>query len=155
MFIVDRESGHKHQIEIVSIEPDDYKKISRSKFWFDWKEEINKEVFKLQISGNDEILGLISMETFHQESRIEIRLLAASKENRGKNKKYDRLVGNLIAFACKRSITLFGYLACVSLIPKTQLIDHYKEEYSMIEAGKSLFLDGKELFETIKRFGNE
>ncbi|MDT0650788.1 N-acetyltransferase [Autumnicola edwardsiae] len=155
MYIVDKKSDQKDQIEIVPIELDDLKRVPKSKFWFDWREEINYDVFKLQISGTDEILGLISMETHHQDSRLEIRLLAASKENRGKNKKFDRLVGNLIAFACIRSITMFGSLACVSLVPKTRLIDHYREEYSMIEAGKSLFLDGKELLEIIKRFGDE
>lgn len=50
---------------------------------------------------------------------MEIYLLAVSKESRGKNKRYEGIVGNLIAFACREAIRLYGEIACVSLISKT------------------------------------
>lgn len=155
MYIVERKTGQRQTIEIVAVDPEDYKKFTKSIFWFDWKEEIVFDVYKLQTVNSNEILALISLETFVQESRIEIRLLAASRENRGQGKKYERLIGNLIAFACKEAIKMFGHLACVSLIPKTILTDYYKNEYGMLEAGRSLFLDGKDLLEIIKRFDDE
>jgi len=98
---------------------------------------------------------LVSLETFLDESRIEIRLLAVSKENMGKNKKYDHIAGNLIAFACIQSIKEFGEWACISLIPKTELIEHYKKKYSMLPAGKSLFLDGSELIQLIIEYDHD
>ena len=103
----------------------------------------------------DEILGLMSLDTFESESRIEIRLLAVSKENRGKNKKYQRITGNLITFACQQAVKFFGEMACVSLIPKTQLIAHYCKSYYVIPAGKSLFIDGKELVQLITDYDQE
>jgi len=51
----------------------------------------------------------------------------------------------LIAFSGKESIKLFGEWACISLIPKIKLKEHYKKKYLLLEAGKSLFLDGDEL----------
>ena len=155
MLIVERTSGVSHKIEIAPVNEEDYKSITKSRFWFNWKEEVKYDVFKLQIKGTDEILGLISLERFADESRVEIRLLAVSKENRGKNKNYDFIVGNLIAFAGIESIKLFGEWACVSLIPKTKLIDHYKEQYYMKQAGKSLFLDGYELIRLIKNYDHD
>jgi hypothetical protein len=35
-----------------------------------------------------------------QEKRIEIKLLANSRENQGRNKLYNRVAGCLIAYAC-------------------------------------------------------
>lgn len=155
MIIVERKSGVPYEIEIGPVDEDDYKLITKSRFWFNWKEEKNYSVYKLYIKGNDKILGLVSLETFLDESRIEIRLLAVSKENMGKNKKYDHIAGNLIAFVCIQSIKEFGEWACVSLIPKTELIKHYKKKYSMLRAGKSLFLDGSELIQLIIEYDHD
>lgn len=139
-------------MEIVPIEPKDYSQITKTRFWFDWSEERDHDVYKLRIIDSDDILGLVSLEVFADESRIEIRLLAVSKENRGKEKKYEHITGNLIAFAGIQSLKLFGEWACISLVPKTKLRDYYREKYLMLEAGRSLFLDGGELIEIIKRY---
>ena len=155
MVIVERVSEKAYNVEIIPVVADDYKSITKSHFWFNWKEEKNYQVFKLQIDGTDEILGLLSLESFKEESRIEIRLLAVSKENRGKNKKYHHIVGNLIAFSCIQSLKLYGEWACVSLVPKTKLVDHYINKYSMLQAGKSLFLDGDQLIDIIKKYDHD
>jgi hypothetical protein len=152
MRIEERVSGKTHEIEIVPVIPLDYQEISKSRFWFNWNEEILNEVYKLRIKETKDILGLISLEIIQRESRIEIRLLAVSRENRGENKKFDHIAGNLIAFACIRATTLFGEWACVSLTPKTLLINHYMKKYKMLQAGRSLFVDGLELIELIKRY---
>lgn len=155
MIIVDRISGVSKEIEILPVEQVDYRLITKEKFWFNWKEEIPFKVYKLCLKKSDDILGLISLAAFHDESRIEIRLLAVSKDNRGKNKKYAHIAGNLIAFACIESIKMFGDLACVSLIPKTKLIQHYIDKYGMLPAMKSLYLDGPELLELIIKYDHD
>ena len=155
MTVTEVKSGKKHKTEIVPIVAEDYESITKYRFWFNWKTERDYDVYKLRIRGTDDILGLVSLETLHEESRIEIRLLAVSKENRGMHKKYEHIAGNLIAFACIISVKLFGEWACVSLVPKTKLIDHYMTKYSMLQSGKSLFLDGRELIELIKRYDYE
>lgn len=152
MWIDDLDSGKTHDIEIIPVVLDDYSNISNSRFWFSWIDEENFDVYKLRIRERSEILGLISLENHPAESRIEIRLLAVSKENRGKKKKYDRIAGNLIAFASKKALMLFGEWACVSLLPKTQLIEHYVQKYGMTKAGRSLFVEGIRLIELIRRY---
>ncbi|RYM30854.1 N-acetyltransferase [Brumimicrobium glaciale] len=148
-------SGESHRIEIIPVVGEDFGSITKERFWFNWNEEKNNEIYKIQIKGKKEILGLMSFEIIKSESRISIRLLAVSKENRGKNKKYDNIVGCLIAFSGKESIKLFGEWACISLIPKTKLKEHYQTKYSMLKAGKSLFLDGEELVELIRKYDYE
>jgi len=155
VIIVDRESGKSLEIEIVPVQQKDYKSITKTRFWFNWKDEKNYEVYKLGIKGMDEILGLMSLESHINESRIEIRLLAVSKENRGRRKQYNDIAGDLIAFACIESIKKFGEWACVSLIPKTELIEHYMTKYAMLPAGKSLFLDSKELIQLINKYDHD
>ncbi|MEX0361686.1 MAG: N-acetyltransferase [Allomuricauda sp.] len=152
MVVIEISSGKAHKIKIVPVVEEDFKSITKARYWFNWKEEKGNDIYKIQIKGENEILGLISLEIIESESRISIRLLAVSKENRGKNKKYGNIVGCLLTFAAKQSIKLFGEWACISLIPKTKLKEHYKKEYFMLEAGQSLFLDVGELIKLIRKF---
>jgi hypothetical protein len=137
MTVVDVRTGESYEISISPVTKTEYGSLSKQQFWFNWKAEIDFDVFKLRIKGSDDILGLISLESIESESRIEIRLLAVSKENRGKNKKFDKIAGNLIAFAGIQAIKKFGEWACISLVPKTELIEHYQVKYFMIQAGRS------------------
>lgn len=155
MEIVSLKTGESHGIEIIRVRAEDYKSIGKSRFWFHWSEEMEFEVYKLRIKGTRDILGLISLEMHPRESRVEIRLLAVSKENRGRNKKYDRIAGNLIAFSCKKALTHYGEWACISLMPKTLLLSHYQNKYGLIKAGRSLIADGRVLIELIKRYGHD
>lgn len=155
MIVVEVETGNKLKVEIVPIVDRDYDRITKKRFWFDWKEEKGQKVFKLQIQGSEKILGLMSIEDIKKESRIEIRLLAVSVENRGADKTYEHIIGDLIAFASIYSLRLYGELACVSLIPKTQLVQHYIDKYGMYRAGISLCLDGIELINLINTYNND
>lgn len=87
------------------------------------------------------MLGLISLIIYEEEKRVEIKLLAVSKENRGAKKQYGRIAGNLIGFACREATRLFGIEGCVSLVPKTELKQHYMREYRMKDAGCQIYLD--------------
>ncbi|UPT69587.1 MAG: N-acetyltransferase [Flavobacterium sp. JAD_PAG50586_2] len=131
----------------------DFKKIKRVNFNFNWGSEKKNQVFKLSIEGEEEILGLMSLIHFEQEQRIEINLLAASKTNIGQNKIYDRIAGNLIAYACRECVKLHPEYACVSLIPKTDLRQHYVDQYGMIDdGGYHLYLEGISLYQIINNF---
>jgi len=148
-------SGETINVVILPVAMQDYNLITKKRFWFNWKEEKHHEVFKLQIKKTEEMLGLMSLEDIKEESRVEVRLLAVSSENRGKNKKYEQIIGNLIAFTCRYALRQYGELACISLIPKTELTQHYIEKYGMFKAGVSLCLDGSELMELIKTYNYE
>jgi hypothetical protein len=151
MVIIESKSRKEYAVKIERITKSDYSKATKSAYFFDWKTEKQNEVFKINIQGSDEILGLMSL-TEQPDKRIHINLLAVSKENRGKEKIYEGIAGNLIAWACREAVKRSGEEACVSLVPKTNLIKHYKTEYGMLQGGKSLFLSDDALLVILDRF---
>lgn len=128
----------------------DFKSITKSKFYFDWKKEKGNDIYKLVL--NEEILGLMSCLCDEREKRIEIRLLSVSKDNRGRGKKYERIAGTLIGYACREALRRYGIGGCVSLVPKTRLKYHYIERYGMIDAGVQVFLEGEQLLDMLKEY---
>lgn len=105
---------------------DEIKKITKESGWvFDWKTEFKapeKEIYKLTISGATNIQGLVSI-TF-RDDHIYMHLIESAPFNKGRNKTYLGVPGNLVAFACRVSFQRGGggYLSFNS---KTRLIDHY------------------------------
>ncbi len=134
---------------------DEFKTLRKDRYFFYWKIEKNQEVYKLQIKGSMDILGLISIEMITQEWRIHIRLLTVSKENKGNGKKYDKIAGNLIAYVAKIAIREFGELACVSLKPKSQIAQHYIDKYKMNITGMTLSIEVPEIIDLINFYDNE
>jgi hypothetical protein len=122
-------------------------------FSFNWK-NVKKQypVYKLTVLDNNDILGLIALVEYLEEERIEIKLLAVSKDNIGKGKQFDGIAGCLIAFACKQALLKFKRFPCVSLIPKTEIKQHYIDKYGMTDAGWHLFLEGMSLFNIVKEY---
>ncbi len=155
MKIFDKSTGEKHSVSILPVEPDEFKTLRKERYFFDWKIERNREVYKLQIKGSSDILGLVSIERIPQEWRIHIRLLTVSKENKGHEKKYENIAGNLIAFVAKIAIREFGELACVSLRPKSQIARHYVEKYNMNITGMTLSLEVPEIIDLINLNDND
>ena len=122
-------SGDSFQTEVILLSQSDLKKITKKNGWnFDWKSEYNdlkKEVYKLTVEHNSDIIqGLLSItiETDH----IYMNLLESSPFNVGKNKLYEGVAGNLVAYACKLSFQK-GFDGYVAFTAKTQLIEHYEK----------------------------
>jgi ribosomal protein S6E (S10) len=155
MKIIDISTGEKHSVEILPVEIDEFKTLRKDRYFFDWKIEKNQEVYKLQIKGSSDILGLVSIERISQEWRIHIRLLTVSKENKGKEKKYDKIAGNLIAYVAKIAIREYGELACVSLRPKSQIAQHYIDKYNMNITGMTLSIEVPEIINLINLYDND
>ena len=61
-----------------------------------------------------------------QGDHIYMHLIESAKFNKGKNKLYTGVPGNLVAFACKHSF-LKGYDGYLAFDAKTILIKHYQE----------------------------
>lgn len=71
-------------------------------------------------------------------------LIESAKFNKGKNKLYKGIAGNLVAFACKLSFEK-RYGGIVSFISKTQLIQHYEQTLgAKLFGGNRMFIDTKE-----------
>lgn len=154
MEITDLFSGEKRKIIITLVTDDEVALLTRKRYFFDWRKLKTKAViYKLQAVGDDEILGVLALIEYDAELRIEIKLLAVAKENVGSTKRYAGIAGCLIAFACRRSVLKYGAFACVSLVPKTNLVKHYIQEYNMKHAGWQLFLDGIELQQILRKYG--
>lgn len=145
-------TGVKVPIRIELLLAKDYKLITKRRYWFDWNTERRNLVYKLRLTTTDDILGLISLIRIDEEKRLEINLLAVSIDNRGKNKIYEDIAGSLVAYACREALKLYADEACVSMIPKTKLREHYIKKYGMLDAGWQLFLEGRALFKLIKKY---
>ncbi|HCS19862.1 MAG TPA: hypothetical protein DIW47_04765 [Bacteroidetes bacterium] len=120
-------SGDSFLTEISILTKTDLVKITKKNGWkFDWKSEFNdvkKETYKLTIVNNPDIIqGLLSISI--ESEYIFINLLENAPFNIGKNKLYEGVAGNLVAYACKISFQK-GFEGFVAFTAKTVLIDHY------------------------------
>lgn len=131
------------------------KKIKKIDWTFNWQTEIRdktKSVYSLTTINNQDIIqGLISLTD--KGNYIFMDLIESAKFNKGKNKLYKGVAGNLVAFACKTSFES-GYDGVVSFVAKTQLIDHYAQTLGAKLFGRNrMFIDTKEaLILTTKYF---
>ncbi|MES2108091.1 MAG: N-acetyltransferase [Bacteroidota bacterium] len=153
MYIIDRIANEKRIAHILPLLKDDFEKLTVRRHSFNWKKlEKVSYMYKLTLAGEDDILGVISLVDHFAEERIEIKLLAVSIENRGRNKQFDRIAGCLIAFAGREAIKKFKNYPSVSLIPKTELKRHYINKYGMIDAGWQLFIDETIVLNLISKY---
>ena len=122
-------SGDSFQTEISLLTKADLKQVTKKNGWsFNWKTEFDnnaKEVYKLTIINNQNIIqGLLSLtiETDH----IFMNLVESAPFNIGRNKIYEGVAGNLVAYACKVSFQK-GFDGFVAFDAKTKLIQHYEK----------------------------
>lgn len=127
-------SGDSFQTEISRVTTTDIKQITKKNGWkFNWRKEFNddaKETYKLTIVDNKNIIqGLLSL-TIEQD-HVFMNLLESAPFNIGKNKLYEGVAGNLVAYACKVSFQK-GYEGFVAFTAKTRLIKHYEKTLGAI-----------------------
>jgi hypothetical protein len=152
MVLIHRESKQKIPAEIVEISEVALLEIlEEGNFAFDWQAEIHYDLYALQIIQNGHIVGLMALKDVKDELRIEIMLLESSKDNIGASKTYDKIAGCLIAKACRLSFAK-GYYGFVSLVPKTQLIEHYKNAYGFEQFGRQLAVESAQSNYLIKKY---
>ncbi len=155
MNIIEVLTGKVCPIEVLPVENTDYKSLSKTRYFFDWKEEKNEEVYKLVLKGQKDILGVVSIERIASEWRIHIRLLTVSKENKGKEKKLDKIAGNLFSYVAKIALADFGQMACVSLRPKSSIAKHYITKFKMKLTGMTLSLEVPEIVDLINEYDHD
>ena len=117
------ETKEEFEAEVIELTDAGYSNIKKSnQFEFDWMSERENHVFKIVQTGKGKkrkIHGLISLIDKPDEYRIHINLIESSLENRGKDKKVERVAGCLIAFASQVAFEK-GYYGFTSLTPKTE-----------------------------------
>ena len=118
------------------------KEIKKKDWLFDWNKEIkekNCQVFKMTTVENRNIIqGLVSL--IIEDKYITVNLVENAPFNRGKNKIYRGVGGNLFAFACQRSMDM-GFGGFVGFVAKTALIKHYQETLGAeLAIGQRMFI---------------
>jgi len=150
-FVIDKltnsiENAHTGEIfntEITRLTEKDSRLIITKEWQFNWRKEIKdkaKEVYKLSTANNSTIIqGLISIE--NKDDHLFLHLIESSYFNKGKDKIYLGVPGNLVAYACKVSKEN-GHEGFVAFDSKTQLIGHYKKILGATQLrGQRMYLD--------------
>jgi len=125
--IVNTISGDSFPTEVSLLVKSDLKDITKKRGWiFDWISELkstDREVYKLTITNNLNVIqGLTSLTV--KADHVLIHLIENAPFNRGKDKLYEGVPGNLVAFACRLSFQR-GHDGFVSFHSKTNLVNHY------------------------------
>ncbi len=88
---------------VSKLDINDAKNIKKSDWAFNWHNVLNdksNQVYKLTTLNNLRVIhGLISLKD--KGDHIFMDLIESAKFNKGKNKLYKGVAGNLVAFACK------------------------------------------------------
>ena len=135
-------SGDSFPTEVSRLTKTDLKQVTKKNGWsFNWKTELDdntREVYKLTISNNPNIIqGILSFTI--EPDHIYMDLLESAPFNRGKNKLYEGVAGNLVAYACKVSFQN-GFDGYLSFTAKTKLIDHYIKTLQAYHFGGHLMI---------------
>jgi hypothetical protein len=98
----------------------------------------------------DIIHGLLSMED--KGDHIFMHLVERAKFNKGKNKIYLGVAGNLVAYACKQSMEE-GYDGYVAFDSKTVLNEHYIKTLGASHIrGQRMYIDDKAAGKLIEQY---
>ena len=148
-------SGDSFNTELLPISKEDLRIINKGNGWqFDWKyefEQPDRQVYKLTIIGNPNVnQGLISFSD--QNDHLFMHLIESAPFNKGKNKIYVGVAGNLVAFLCKESWDR-KYEGFVSFISKTRLIEHYEKTLGAVHVGNhKMVIFPNEALRLIKKY---
>ena len=135
-------SGDSFQTEVSTFTTKELKQSTKKNGWkFNWKQELtnnNREVYKLTIVNNPDIIqGLISFTI--KNDHIYMDLIESAPFNLGRNKIYEGVAGNLVAFACKVAFQR-GFDGFLSFTAKTKLIEHYEKTLGAYHFGNHLMI---------------
>ncbi len=136
-------TGEVFDTEVTQLQYANDKGFKPVEWLFDWQAEIkipNRRIFKLTTVNNPGIIhGLISLED--KQDHIFIHLIESANFNKGSNKMYLGVAGNLFAFACKLSFEK-EYEGYVAFDSKSVLINHYKEKLGATHfRGQRMFIE--------------
>ncbi len=142
---------------LTDILPIKNEEIIEKDWLFDWKKENNKsgcKVSKLVTRGNENVIqGLLSISD--GKDHIFMNLLESASFNKGQNKVYLGVAGNLVAYACKISLES-GYDGYVVFDSKTALIEHYMDKlHAKRLGGLRMYIDTSAAFRLIDKYFNQ
>jgi hypothetical protein len=135
-------SGDSFPTDVSLLSLNDIKQINKKNGWlFKWKEELNlpdREVYKLTIVNNPNVIQGITSLTIKPD-HVVIHLIENAPFNKGRDKLYEGVAGNLVAYACRLSFQR-GANGFVSFHSKTNLVDHYIKTLNAKHYGNHLMV---------------
>ncbi len=147
-------SGEVFNTAITLLAQPDSNQIKKKDWIFNWHVELrqqDRQVYKLTTVQNFNIIqGLISLTD--KGDHIFMDLIETASFNKGRNKLYTGVAGNLVAFGCRLSFQ-HNYYGVVSFIAKTSLIGHYQKSLgAKLFAGNRMFIDTKEALQLVNKY---
>tara|TARA_R110002096_G_scaffold101579_2_gene224713 strand:+ start:11645 stop:12115 length:471 start_codon:yes stop_codon:yes gene_type:complete len=137
------------------VSTNDLKVVTKKNNWlFDWKFEHRqpeREVYKLTISGNPTVIqGLMCLEI--KTDHVYMHLVENAPFNRGNEKMYAGVPGNLVAFACRLSFQR-GHEGNISFLSKSQLAEHYEKTLGATHfGGRVMIIETKSAIKLIDKY---
>jgi hypothetical protein len=152
--IENRITGDVFDTKVVQLFEKDSNQIKKKHWRFNWHTELlikNRQVYKLIIRNNESIIqGLLSLEI--KTDHVYMHLIESASFNRGKDKIYLGIPGNLVAYACKLSFDK-GFDGYVAFDAKTVLIRHYQETlYATHFKGTKMYIETTAALHLIKQY---
>lgn len=147
-------TGEIFETAILELSNKDVSTIKKAEWQFNLRSELrNSEhtVYKLTTIHNPTIIhGLISLSD--KRDHIFIHLLESASINKGRNKLYTGVAGNLVAFASKCSFER-GYQGIVAFVAKSNLIEHYKTSLGAKRfSGNGMFIDTRDSYRLVRQY---
>lgn len=153
--IAEKDGGRSFKTIVSKASSKDVEMILKKNGWkFNWKSELkmkDRKVFKLTIVDNTDIQGLVRLS--YMGDHIYLHLIESAPQNFGRNKLYEGVAGNLIAFCCKESWDN-SHDGIIAFKAKTDLIPHYEDTLGAVYIGdqKMIIFPEKALFLINKYF---
>ena len=149
-------TGESFPTEVSQLTFEELNKVTADKTWqFDWGKEHRTPTYKIYklttVAEPQTIQGLISIKI--DRDHVFLSLVESAKHNFGKNKTYAGVPGNLVAFACKVSVEN-GFDGFVAFVPKTQLIEHYKQTLGAVQFRNRMFIMPPKAKQLIQQYFN-
>jgi hypothetical protein len=147
-------TGEVFDTQVVQLNKSDKKNINPAEWLFDWETELdlkNREGYKLTTVNNPKIIhGMLCLED--KNDHIFIHLVESANFNKGTNKMYLGVAGNLFAFACKLSFEK-GYEGYVAFDSKSALIEHYKKKLGATHfKGQRMYIETVNALKLVKKY---
>lgn len=147
-------TGEVFKTELLLTDISKVKTLNKKDWVFDWKKECLTDcrlTYRLVTLDNPRLVhGLISLSIM--QDHIYMQLIEIANFNKGKEKKYFGVAGNMVAFACKLAFEK-GFDGIVVFESKTRLITHYQLSLgAKILAGNRMFIDSRESLSLVKRY---
>lgn len=142
--IIDKFTPCLEDTETGALVPTIFEKASKDELYSlkDWKfnwlddELSGAEIYKLHLTGDDTIQGLVAITDFKRDMAVYVNIAESAPHNLGRKKRFNGVGGHLFAIAVQVS-TEKGYGGFVFMDAKnSELVKHYSQTLGAVLLGR-------------------